>query len=305
MAEGEEATCMYMIYEGSIGIYMYGQKINHRTAGEPLGESALDNDSLRTASAIAESEVFLLRLKRTDYEDIILTIKKNEKKQYMVFLMSMDIFQYWNEVKIMMLSNLLIVSSYAKGEIIYEPDEFSHSFYMIKEGAVEIQTEVKILEENKWPVSPREWNVRKITKKIYHPIQSLKEKDCFGQIEILDRTCRQTRAIAVKNCVCLVINRHEFEEYFNPKDREILKNNFKIPSKEQIERSIRKAHNNVLEKEKILLDVVLQNKQGHHGENKKTEKWKKFVQERMVTQRQKMKQTVVKHTMENIKYSKS
>lgn len=56
----------------------------------------------------------------------------------------------------MMLSHLLIVSTYSQGEIIYNPEDFSHSFYIVKEGIVEIQTEIKIIEENKWPISPRE-----------------------------------------------------------------------------------------------------------------------------------------------------
>ena len=296
---------MFVIYQGSVGVYMKGQKTSQRTAGETVGESALDSDGPRTESAVAENEVFLLRLKRTDYEGIILMIKKNEKQKHMEFLKSMEIFQYWNEVKIMMFSHLLTVSSYCRGKVIYEPEEISHSFYMIREGSVQIQTEVKILEENKWTVSPREWNVRKITKKIYHPVQSLREKDCFGHIEILDKTCRKTRAVAVKSCVCFVINRHEFEKYFSQKDRELLKNNFKMPFKEEIERTIRKAHSSVLEKEKILMDIVLKGKHGHLGEKKKTEKWKKFVHERIITQREKMKQTIFKHTMENIKYSKT
>ena len=90
--EGDDPNCMFLIYEGVAGIYMDGQKINHRVAGEPLGENALENNSLRTASAIADTNLVAFKLKRTDYEDIMFTIKKNEKKNYLVFLKSMPIF---------------------------------------------------------------------------------------------------------------------------------------------------------------------------------------------------------------------
>ena len=305
ISEGDEPHCMYMIYDGKVGIYIKGQRIHHISSGEHLGEHALENDEPRSATAIAETNASLLKLKKTDYEDIILTIKKNEKKKDINFLKSIPIFQLWNDVKIMSLSHKLTVSHFSKGEIVYDPDEFSHSFYIIKEGNFEIQTEIKILESNKWPVSPREWNIRKITKKIYHPIQFLREFDFFGQIEIIDKTCRVTRAIAKTNSVCFIINRNDFEDLFNTKDRELLKNNFKIPSKEELESLIKKNYSEILEKEKILLDVVTQNKSNFLGDNKKSEKWKKFVQQRIISQRNNMRRTVVKHTLENIVYSRN
>lgn len=301
--EGDEPNCLYIIYKGSVDIYMHGQKVNHRSAGEPLGENALDNDTLRTASAIAESNIVTLKLKRTDYEDIVLTIKKNEKKSHLLFIKALPIFQTWNDVKIMSLSHNLTVANYLKGEIIYEPSEPCHSFYIIKEGNVEIQTEVNILEENKWPVSPREWNVRKITKKIYHPVQCLMGKDLFGQVEILNNTCRETRAIAASNCVCFIIDRNDFDEFFTAKDKEKLRSIFQIPSREQIELRVQKRYNSVFEKEKILMEM-LQSNHGQACENKKTAKWKKFVKDRILSQRTLMKQTIVKHTLENIKFSR-
>lgn len=295
---------MFMIYEGDVAIYMYDQKINYRNSGDPLGETALDNDSLRTANAIAETNVTAFKLKRSDYEDIILTIKKNEKKKYLQFLKSMKIFKTWNDVKIMMLSHVINVCTYQKGESIYQPHDFSHSFYIIKEGTVEIQTEIKILEENKWPTSPREWNVRKVTKKIYHPIRFLSSKGFFGHIEILDKTCRQTRAIATADSIVFVVNRAEFEDIFNQRDRELLKCDSELPSKEDIELMIKKSHSDILEKEKILLSAVIENKGGRYGNNKKLEKWLSFVKDRIVSEKNNMRKTIVKHTLENIKFIK-
>jgi signal-transduction protein with cAMP-binding, CBS, and nucleotidyltransferase domain len=301
--EGDEPNWMYMIYEGTVGIYIKGQKVNHRASGEPLGENALVNESLRTADAIAETNVTVFKLKRADYEGIILTLKKKEKKTYSALLKSMPIFSSWKDVKIMMLAHVIIVSNYVKGEVIYEPEDPSHSFYIIKEGNVQIQTEIKILEENKWPVSPREWNIRKVTKRIYYPIQSLYKLDYFGQIELIDKELRQTRAVAITDSVCFVINRNYFEEVFNTKDKDLLKNTFKIPSKEDIETIIKKSHSSMLEREKILLDAVYQNKNGNFKE-KKIEKWIKFVKERITKEKKDMKKTIVKHTLENVRFTK-
>lgn len=302
--EKEEPNCMYIIYEGIAGIYRYNQRINQGDEGDPLGENALENDVRRTATVIAESSMILFKLKRSDYEDIMLTVKKNEKKTQIIFLRSIPVFNSWNDVKIMMLSHAIIVSNFSKGEIVYEPNDFSHSFYIIKQGTMELQTEIKILEENKWPISPREWNVRKVTKKIYHPVKTLGPKDYFGHVELLDKTFRQTRALATSQCMLFIINRSSFEELFNPRDQEMLKNDSEIPSKEEIEIMIKKSKSDILEKEKIIMNAMIENKRGYIGQNKKFDKWMKFVKERIVTQKNNMKKTIVKHTLENIKLTR-
>mmetsp|Transcript_26623 Transcript_26623/g.26288 ORF Transcript_26623/g.26288 Transcript_26623/m.26288 type:complete len:119 (+) Transcript_26623:59-415(+) len=87
------ADCMYLIYIGTVGIYVDGTRVGQRVQGDSLGETALDNVKLRSADAIAETQAILFRLKKVDYENIILNLKKLEKFEYTKFLMTTPFFQ--------------------------------------------------------------------------------------------------------------------------------------------------------------------------------------------------------------------
>lgn len=92
---------MYVIYKGTLGIYIKGNiKVGERLAGMVIGETALDNDSPRTADVVAETDVTLLKLKKTDYESIILNLKNLEKHENTRFLMAIPYFQRWSFVKV-------------------------------------------------------------------------------------------------------------------------------------------------------------------------------------------------------------
>jgi len=87
------ADCMYLIYFGMVGIYVDGIRIGQRSQGESLGETALDNIKLRSADAFSETNVVLFKLKKIDYEHIILNLKKLEKHEYTKFIMTIPFFQ--------------------------------------------------------------------------------------------------------------------------------------------------------------------------------------------------------------------
>ena len=92
---------MYVIYKGVLGIYLKNNiKVAERVEGMVIGETALDNDSPRTANVIAETNVVLLKLKKTDYESIILNLKNLEKHENTRFLMTIPFFQRWSFVKV-------------------------------------------------------------------------------------------------------------------------------------------------------------------------------------------------------------
>lgn len=252
------ADCMYLIYMGSVGIYVDGIRVGQRSQGESLGETALDNVKLRSADVFADTNLTLFRLKKTDYETIILNLKKLEKYEYTKFLMTIPYFQRWSFIKVQDLSNLLIQSYYKPGDVIYEKNDQSKTFYIIKEGLVQLQTYTNLEQQNKWPIGFRQWKLRKVTNKFIYPVKDLQKGEFFGENEIMHNIQRETRAIAIENTVCLVLNKSEFFEMFNSRELEYLKQKYeiKMPTKQEMEDKIKNEVYSNGEKEQILLDAM-------------------------------------------------
>jgi CRP-like cAMP-binding protein len=75
MYKGDEATCMYILYQGEVGVYGDIECKNQFATIKPnevFGEKALENDNRRGASIKALSDCKLLRLKKIFYKTIVL-----------------------------------------------------------------------------------------------------------------------------------------------------------------------------------------------------------------------------------------
>ena len=65
MREGEAGVSMYVVMQGTVGIFIRDNEVEKINAGGTFGEMALVDQSPRTASAIAQSECVLLSVNRT------------------------------------------------------------------------------------------------------------------------------------------------------------------------------------------------------------------------------------------------
>jgi len=70
--EGDLGDAVYLVVRGTVGIEKKGLKLLTRNSGECFGEFALLDAEPRSASAIAETDVLLLRLERKDFQKIVL-----------------------------------------------------------------------------------------------------------------------------------------------------------------------------------------------------------------------------------------
>ena len=65
MREGEAGVSMYVVMQGTVGIFIRDNEVEKVNAGGTFGEMALVDQSPRTASAIAQSDCVLLSVNRT------------------------------------------------------------------------------------------------------------------------------------------------------------------------------------------------------------------------------------------------
>jgi serine phosphatase RsbU (regulator of sigma subunit) len=69
--EGEEGDAVYLVAEGSLRLESDGMTVITRTRGDCVGEIALIDDQPRSAAAIADTPVKLLRWERRDFQQTL------------------------------------------------------------------------------------------------------------------------------------------------------------------------------------------------------------------------------------------
>ncbi|WP_345240659.1 cyclic nucleotide-binding domain-containing protein [Nibrella saemangeumensis] len=69
--KGQLGTCMYIIHDGEIGIYDGYQALAHMSKGDFFGELALLDAEPRSATAVATTDVTLLRVDQDDFYDLM------------------------------------------------------------------------------------------------------------------------------------------------------------------------------------------------------------------------------------------
>ena len=71
IAQGEVADAMYVVLRGRLGVWVDGRRVRTLHAGDPFGELALVQRSVRTATVRAEEPVVLLRLAAADFHRLL------------------------------------------------------------------------------------------------------------------------------------------------------------------------------------------------------------------------------------------
>ncbi|MCB1176998.1 MAG: cyclic nucleotide-binding domain-containing protein [Leptospiraceae bacterium] len=71
ISQGEDGTCLYIIYTGRVNVHIDGIKIAEIAEKQTFGESSLLNSEPRNASIFAKEESTLLRLDQSDFYRIM------------------------------------------------------------------------------------------------------------------------------------------------------------------------------------------------------------------------------------------
>ena len=288
---------MYIIYKGSVGIYLNTEKIGHCEEGGYFGEIALDKNSVRTADVIAETTVIVFVVRDIDYNRVLYNFKNLEKSSTSKILQKIPLFSNLSHNKILNLINSSASPIFTQGEVIYEYGDKSHSLYVVKSGSVEIQIYSDIEKSNKWPVASHMWNIRKVKSRYVFPLKVVKEGDFFGEYELINKKDRETRAVALNNCLCLAISQSEFEKFIGFNDvLNIQKLNADYNEKtENIKKKFRDILTTSKESHNILFKAM-------NHETKKIKIWKEnFIARKGILNENLKKMNIVSVTKNKIK----
>ncbi|CAG9333700.1 unnamed protein product [Blepharisma stoltei] len=306
--KGDEADSMFIIFSGKVGIYLEdGSNIGIKSTKDAIGETALDTEMPRSAGVKAEEPTVIFKLKKTDYDSVILGIKKLEKHDNTKFLLSIRYFENWSFLKAQRLSNFLILKHYETDELLYDRGDPSNILYIIKEGKVEIQAFIDVEQKNCWPTGSQKWKIRQIKRKYIVTLNTLTYGQFFGEAELIEDYPRQTRAIAKEPTSCLIINRTEFFEVFSLKDIEHFTEmgGIYIPSNEKLQEKILKEINDRHQNEKALLDALKIDYSSVKGrdtseKSRRLKGWLDNYKSRKTNEMKMFKQKVVKEVKKNI-----
>eukprot|EP00359_Climacostomum_virens_P010102 CAMPEP_0204911218 /NCGR_PEP_ID=MMETSP1397-20131031/9612_1 /ASSEMBLY_ACC=CAM_ASM_000891 /TAXON_ID=49980 /ORGANISM="Climacostomum Climacostomum virens, Strain Stock W-24" /LENGTH=501 /DNA_ID=CAMNT_0052081695 /DNA_START=577 /DNA_END=2079 /DNA_ORIENTATION=+ len=241
MRQGDPGDCMFVLFRGKVDVLISGVgKVGEIGGKNPVGEAAIKNNVARSATIVAATQVVALKLKKQDYADVLMTLKKAEKFKFTRFLQSVEFFNLWSPVKVQQFSSYLMSYNFSEGQTIYRLGDSSPTFYIITQGKVLLQTQVDVSQHHRWPVGDREWELLNFSHKFKVTVRTVNPGQFFGESEVIHDWPRQTSAVAIERTQCLIINRKELFEVLTSSDIEKILNfsPLSIPSDKALERQV-------------------------------------------------------------------
>eukprot|EP00347_Sterkiella_histriomuscorum_P012747 403367377 len=246
MTKGDEATCMYIIYLGKVGIFadvdctiQFAECIPNQV----FGEKALENDNKRGASIKALTDCKLLRLKKLYFKSIVLF-------QALEFLKMVDVLKGWSLIKLQNFNKFLTERAYKPGDYIYKQGDESSTFFIIRKGSVLAETIIDIDEYNRYPIVTfchnlkfslqgiKTWEIVKKTKRIRYKVHEISKAQIFGHDELLLDTPRQMTMRALEETNILYLNKETFLSIVESEDMKVIRERVTPIDVEKIAQSI-------------------------------------------------------------------
>ena len=70
-SEGIEGNCMYVVIEGEVYVSLHNRPLATALPGEIVGEMALINSDIRSATVIAKTDCLLAQIDQSSFESLI------------------------------------------------------------------------------------------------------------------------------------------------------------------------------------------------------------------------------------------
>jgi len=167
-------------------IYTY-HEIVQKNKGDTFGELALQHeDSKRTATILATSDIILGYLTKNDYETCINEIQLKRRKHEVNFIMSFSIFDKMNWVNFeKKYFNLFKREFYSQGEVVLRQGEKINKLIFIMDGQFEITSSLSLnslykIIRQKTNYSYQKMNISSNNKKISLRLSISNNKDIIG-----------------------------------------------------------------------------------------------------------------------------
>jgi CRP-like cAMP-binding protein len=166
-----------------------------------------------------------------------------------------SVLEIFGLAKLQRLSNVIISAKFEEGQVIYEVQDVSQSFYVVREGVVNIEAYVTVEESKRWPVSYHAWQLNQLSRKFRVQLKECKSGDVFGLADLPDKKGRKTRAIAITAATCFIINLHQFLELFTRRDLDQLLHceELRLPHAHELVEQVHADLNSVVEKRDSML----------------------------------------------------
>ncbi len=211
--ENEGGDQMFILLEGNVSVYKFNEKKqkDEKVAilgpGDIFGERTLFLGEPRSATIITEGEGNLLIMAKDEFKKLLKTSKPFEEKiQKMVdesfkffdLIRSVPLFKDVSEDNLKLLAPKIKFETFEVGDFIFKEGNIGDSFYIIKEGKVEIFT----------------GNEKDQTKNV---LASLGPGEFFGEIALFREIERTASVVALKKSIGLSIAKEDFKSVFSEK----------------------------------------------------------------------------------------
>jgi len=211
--ENEDGNQMFILLKGHVSVYKFNpknkkdEKIAILGPGDIFGERTLFLQEPRSATIITKGEGNLLIMDKDEFNKLLKESKPfKEKIQKMVeesfkffdLIKSVPLFKDVSEKDLKLLAPKIKFETFEIGEFIFKEGKIGNTFYIIKEGKVEIFTGS---EENQ-------------TKNI---LAELGPGEFFGEIALFREIKRTASVKAIKTSIGLSIDKEDFKSVFSEK----------------------------------------------------------------------------------------
>lgn len=128
------------------------QKVCEISKGNSFGEIVLLYNLSQNYNIIAETDVYLLTMNRSDFMKIMRIIIENEilYKEFLKLRKYSFLFSSWSNFSLGQIMNYFIPIKLIKKEILFNQKDFSDSFYIIHEGSLEVYCELSLSDFSKY-----------------------------------------------------------------------------------------------------------------------------------------------------------
>lgn len=200
--KGERGNVLYIIKSGSVVCSEFDttETTLRLVENDYFGERALVTHEPRAANVTAETDVTLIALDRTAFDDLLGGLREIIDRNLSIrVLQSIPLLQHLSVSEKERLFEALEPVNFADGEFVIKEGEEGSTFYIIKNGSAIVRKEVESGEMR--------------TKK---QVATLSKGNFFGEMSLLRGEPRQADVIADGSLECLTLARDKFVELLGP-----------------------------------------------------------------------------------------
>jgi CRP-like cAMP-binding protein len=199
--QGEQGDKFYIIKSGQAEVVVSRQGEPDLAAavlsrGDYFGEIALIKNVPRTATVRALADCSLLVLERKDFEDLVASkMELGQRIDRLIenrgFLVKLPLFAEFAPAQVAMAASRLVPERYSAGQAVIRQGELGDSFFIIREGRLEVLVEKEGHRSRVAELGPGEY---------------------FGEIALLLDVPRTADVAALTDCLVLRLHKDDFKE---------------------------------------------------------------------------------------------